>query len=179
MRRFSADSRYSNGNQLCPSSSRHKLFLYSYMKQNLCSLYSQPTRNSWHVGSISHIGTSIGLSINNPQFANYLGQMYPIDFEIRYMTESNTSASHLDLLLSIGRDGGQLHSSIYDKHDDFSFHITSFSFLSSKIPASPAHGKYFGDLVRRGKLDGDILVHVVSLAVVSLVDVCCSIGWGA
>ena len=45
-------------------------------------------------------------------------------------TESTTSASYLDLLLSIGRDG-QLHTSIYDKRDDFNFHITNFPFLSS------------------------------------------------
>ena len=45
------------------------------------------------------------LSINNPEFENYLGQMYPVELEIKDTTESNTSASYLDLLLSIGRDG--------------------------------------------------------------------------
>ena len=43
------------------------------------------------------------LSINNPEFENYLGQMYPVEVEIKDTTESNTSASYLDLLLSIGR----------------------------------------------------------------------------
>ena len=38
------------------------------------------------------------------------------------MTEENTSASYLDLLLSIGRDS-QLHTSIYDKRDFFNFSI--------------------------------------------------------
>ena len=52
---------------------------------------------------------------------------------------STTSASYLDLLLSIERDG-QLHTSIYDKRDDFNFHITNFLFLSSNIPSSPAYG---------------------------------------
>ena len=70
------------------------------------------------------------LSINNPEFENYLGQMYPAELEIKDTTESTTSASYLDLLLSIGRDG-QLHTSIYDKRDDFNFHITNFPFLSS------------------------------------------------
>ena len=41
------------------------------------------------------------LSINNPDFENYLGQMYPAELEIKDTTESNTSASYLDLLLSI------------------------------------------------------------------------------
>ena len=87
------------------------------------------------------------LSINNPEFENYLGQMYPVELEIKGTTESNTSASYLDLLLSIGRDG-QLHTSIYDKRDDFNFHITIFSFLSSNIPTSPAYGVFFSQLIR-------------------------------
>ena len=51
------------------------------------------------------------MSINNPDFDNYLGQMYPAVLEIKDTTESNTSASHLDLLLSIESDG-QLRTSL-------------------------------------------------------------------
>ena len=87
------------------------------------------------------------LSINNPDFENYLGQMYPVELEIKDTTESNTSASYLDLLLSIGRDG-QLHTSIYDKRDDFNFHITNFPFLSSNIPTTPAYGVFISQLIR-------------------------------
>ena len=87
------------------------------------------------------------LSINNPDFENYLGQMYPPELEIKDTTESNTSASYLDLLLSIGRDG-QLHTSLYDKRDDFNFHITNFPFLSSNIPSSPAYGVFISQLIR-------------------------------
>ena len=78
------------------------------------------------------------LSINNPDLENYLGQMYFPELEIKDTTESNTSASYLDLLLSIGR-GGQLHTSLYVKRDDFNFRITNFPFLSSNIPSSPAY----------------------------------------
>ena len=87
------------------------------------------------------------LSINNQEFDNYLGQMYPVELEIKDTTESNTSASYLDLLLSIGRDG-QLNTSIYDKRDDFNFHITNFPFLSSNIPTSPAYGVFISQLIR-------------------------------
>ena len=87
------------------------------------------------------------LSINNPDFANYLGQMYPAELEIKDTTESNTSASYLDLLLSIESDG-QLRTSLYDKRDDFNFHITNFPFLSSNIPSSPAYGVFISQLIR-------------------------------
>ena len=36
------------------------------------------------------------LSTNNPDFENYLDQMYPAEFEMTETTESNTSASYLD-----------------------------------------------------------------------------------
>ena len=70
--------------------------------------------------------------------------MYFAELEIKDTTESTTSASYLDLLLSIGRDG-QLHTSIYDKRDDFNFHITNFPFLSSNIPA---YGVFISQLIR-------------------------------
>ena len=87
------------------------------------------------------------LSINNPDFENYLGQMYPAELEIKDTTESNTSASFLDLLLSIESDG-QMSTSLYDKSDDFNFHITNFPFLRSNIPSSPAYGVFISQLIR-------------------------------
>ena len=49
-----------------------------------------------------------------------------------------------------GRDltDGQLHTSIYDKRDDFNFHITNFPFLGSNIPSSPAYGVFISQLIR-------------------------------
>ena len=73
--------------------------------------------------------------------------MYSPELEIKDTTESNTSAAYLDLLLSIGRDG-QLRTSLYDKRDDFNFHITNSPFLSSNIPSSPAYGVFISQLIR-------------------------------
>ena len=87
------------------------------------------------------------LSINNPDFKNYLVEMYPAELEIKNTTESNTSASYLDLLLSIGRNG-QLRTSLYDTRDDFNFHITNFPFLSSNMPSPPACGVLISQLIR-------------------------------
>ena len=73
--------------------------------------------------------------------------MYPPELEIKDTTERYTSASYLDLLLSIGRDD-QLRTSLYDKRDDFNFHITNVPFLSSNIPSSPAYGVFISQLNR-------------------------------
>ena len=69
------------------------------------------------------------------------------ELEIKDTTESNTSAFYLDLILSIGRDG-QLPTSLYDKRDDFNFHITNFPFLSSNILSSPSYGVFISQLIR-------------------------------
>ena len=63
--------------------------------------------------------------------------MYPNELEMKDTTESNTSASYLDLLVSIGRDG-KLPITLYDKHDDFNLHIANFPFLIRNIQFSPA-----------------------------------------
>ena len=87
------------------------------------------------------------MSINNPEFENYLDQMYPVELEIKDTTERNTSDSNLDLLLSIESDG-QLRTSLHDKRDDFNFHITNFPFLSSNIPSLPAYGVFISQFIR-------------------------------
>ena len=50
--------------------------------------------------------------------------MYPAELEIKDTTQSNTSASYLDLLMSIGKDG-QLRTSLHDKHADFTSYLLS------------------------------------------------------
>ena len=91
--------------------------------------------------SLSHRYIDDVLSINNPDFDIYLGQMYPHELVIKDMTESNTSASYFDLLPTIGRYG-QLRTSLYVKHDDINFHNTNLPFLSTNIPSSPAYGVF-------------------------------------
>ena len=123
------------------------IFLYSYEAEFIQSLLS-----TWRKQLVSRFNFTYRyidgiLSINNPEFENYLGQMYPVELEIKDTTESNTSASYLDLCLSIGRNG-QLHTSIYDKGDDFNLHIRNCPFLSSNIPTSPAYGVFIWELIR-------------------------------
>ena len=123
------------------------IFLYSYEAEFIQSLLSAGKKRLASQFNFTYRYIDDVLSINNPDFENYLGQMYPPELEIKDTTESNTSASYLDLLLSIGRNG-QLHTSLYDKRDDFNFHITNFPFLSSNILSSPAYGVFISQLIR-------------------------------
>ena len=141
-----ADSRHSNGYEWCPSSRRHlSVFVWSGFhtvfaldgEENLASRFNF-TYRYLHRWRIVH---------KPPEFENYLGQMYPVELEIKDTTESTISASYLDLLLSIGRDG-QLHASIYDKREDFNLHITNIPFLSSNFQSSLAYGVFIFQIIR-------------------------------
>ena len=123
------------------------IFLYSYEADFIQSLLSTGKKKLESQFNFTYRYIDDVLSINNPDFDNYLGQMYPAELEIKNTTESNTSTSYLDLILSIGRDG-HLCTSLYDKRDDFSFHITNFPFLSSNIPSLPAYGVFISQLIR-------------------------------
>ena len=123
------------------------LFLYSYKAEFIQSLLSTGRKRLASQFNFTYRYIDDVLSINNPDFENYLGQMYPPWLEIKDAMESNTSASYLDLLLSIGRDS-QLRTSLYDKCDDFNFHITNFPFLSSNIPSSPAYDVFISQLIQ-------------------------------
>ena len=114
------------------------IFLYSYEAEFIQSLLSTGKKRIASQFNFTYRYIDDVLSINNP-FENYLGHMYPAELEIKDTTESNTSASYLDLLLSIESDG-QLRTSLYDKRDDLNFHITNFPFLSSNILSSPTYG---------------------------------------
>ena len=106
------------------------LFPYSYEAEFIQPLLSAGRKRLASQFNFTYRYIDDVLSINNPDFENYLGQMYPPELEIIDTTESNTSASFLDLLLSIGKDG-PLRSSLYDKRDDFNFHVSNFPFMSS------------------------------------------------
>ena len=74
------------------------IFLYSYEAE-----FIQLLRSTGRKRLTSHFNFTYRyiydvLSINNPDFENYLGQMYPPELYIKDTTESNTSASYFDLL---------------------------------------------------------------------------------
>ena len=126
------------------------IFLYSY-EAEFIRLHSAKRKQLASKFNFTNHYIDDMLFINNPYFHNYLGQMYPDDLEIKDTTEGNTSASYLDLLLSIGRDG-QLCSFLYDKRDDFNFHITNFPFLSSNITYSLACVLFISQLIRYARV---------------------------
>ena len=78
-------------------------------------------------------------SLNNSRFGDFIGRIYPIELEIKDITDTDRSASYLDLHLEIDSEG-QLRTKLYDKRDDFNFPIVNFPFICSNVSAVPAYG---------------------------------------
>ncbi|KAK3093042.1 hypothetical protein FSP39_010438, partial [Pinctada imbricata] len=70
-----------------------------------------------------------------------------LELEVKETTETNNSASYLDIMLSYDTDG-HMNTSLYDKRDDFNFSIKNFPFLSSNIPSSPSYGVFISQMIR-------------------------------
>ena len=85
------------------------------------------------------------LSLNNFWFGDYLHCIYPNELEVKDTTDTEKSASYLDIHHEIDNRGILKKN---DKRDDFIFPIVNFLFISSNIPASPAYGDYISQLVR-------------------------------
>ena len=90
------------------------LFLYSYEAefiQTLIKSGKQHLAKSFHY-TYRYIDDV--LSINNPNFGNYIVDIYPAELEIKDTTDADHRASYLDLDLSYDRDK-RLQVKLYDK----------------------------------------------------------------
>ena len=87
-------------------------------------------------------------TIDNTEFEKHIPDIYPTELQLnkeKYLRQRN---SFLDLNIKVtGRD---VHTSVYDKRDDFGFGfpIVNFPWLSGDIPRLPSNGVYISHLVR-------------------------------
>jgi hypothetical protein len=87
------------------------------------------------------------LSLNNSRFGDFVGRIYPIELEIKDTTDTDRSASYLDLYLDIDSEG-RFKTKPYDKRDDFNFPIVNFPFICINIPAATVFGVYISQLIQ-------------------------------
>ena len=87
------------------------------------------------------------LSLNNSRFGDFVDRIYPIEFEIKNITDTDRSASYIDLYLEID-SRGRLRRKLYDKRDDFNVPIVNFPFICSNFSTAPAYGVYISQMIR-------------------------------
>ena len=123
------------------------LFLYSYENQFLDNMIKSGHRRLARSFNLCYRYIDDLIVFNNRKFLDYLKEIYPSPLPAEKANKSDHLADYLDLTFIID-SGGKLSTRLYDKHDDFDFHIVNFSFLSSNIPSGPSYGVYISQLFR-------------------------------
>ena len=65
------------------------------------------------------------IAFNNKKFLDYLKEIHPSQVTVKKTNKSDHLADYLDLTFIID-SGGKLSTRLYDKSDDFDFHIVNF-----------------------------------------------------
>jgi hypothetical protein len=124
------------------------LLLYSYEADFIPVLLNKSERKVTRSFNYTFRYIDDVLSLNNSRLGDIVDRIYPIELEIKDTTDTDMSASYLDLHLKIDSEG-QLRTKFNDKRDDFNFPIVNFPFICSNIPAAPAYGVYISRLLIR------------------------------
>ena len=96
------------------------------------------------------IGNLLGHSIyvtDTQKFGDYVKEIYPSQLTDEKANTPDDLANYPDLTFII-ESNNRLYTKLYDKCDDFDFHIVNFQFLSSNIPSSSSYGVYISQLIR-------------------------------
>ena len=123
------------------------LFLYSYENEFLDNMIRSGHRRLARSFNLCYRYIDDLIVFNNKKFFDYLKEIYPSQLTVEKANKSDHLADYLDLTFIID-SGGKLSTRLYDKRDDFDFHIVNFPFLSSNIPSGPSYGVYISQLIR-------------------------------
>ena len=123
------------------------LFLYSYENEFLDNMIRSGHRRLARSFNLCYRYIDDLIAFNNKKFLDYLKEIYPSQLMVEKANKSDHLADYLDLTFIID-SGGKLSTRLYDKRDDFDFHIVNFPFLSSNIPSGPSYGVYISQLIR-------------------------------
>ena len=85
-------------------------------------------------------------NLDNPEFEKHISDIYQTELQLNKANTSDKETSFLDLNIKV--IGSDVHTSVYDKSNDFGFPIINFPWLSGDVPRLPSCGVYISQLVR-------------------------------
>ena len=112
------------------------LFLYSYENEFLYNMVRRGHRRLAKLFNLCYRYIDDLIVFNSKKLLDYLKEIYPSQLTVEKANKSDHLANYLDLTFII--HSGKLSTRLYDKCDDFDFHIVNFPFLSSNIPSGPS-----------------------------------------
>ena len=90
------------------------------------------------------------ITLNYLYFHNIIKDVYPASLDMERAGSNNKNVNYLDLNIDITPDG--LSVSVYNKTDDFNFHVVSLTFPHSNIPMEIGYNVFFSQLLRYGNI---------------------------
>ena len=81
--------------------------------------------------------------------------IYPAELQLNKANTSDKETSFLELNIKV--IGSDIHTSVYDKRDDFGIPIVNFPWLSGDVPRLPSYGIYISQLVRFARCCTNVL----------------------
>ena len=133
---------------LCTVCGAREYFLYCYDRDFMSNL--QKSKRFDLIDKFNDTSRYIDdiFIIDNPAFAEHIPDIYPSELQLNKANTSDTEISFLDLNIKVF--GSNIHTSVYDKRDDFVFTIlvVNFPWLSGVVPRLPSYGFYISQLVR-------------------------------
>ena len=85
------------------------------------------------------------ITIDNREFKKHIPDIYPTELQLNKANTSDKETFFLDLDMKVIVSG--VHTSVYDKRDDFGFPIINSPWLSGDVPKLPSYGVYIHHLV--------------------------------
>ena len=88
-------------------------------------------------------------TIDNPEFEIHITDVYSTDLQLNTENTSDKETSFLDSNMKV--IGSVVHTSFYNKCDDFIFPIVNYPWLSGYVAKLPLYGVYISQWVRLAK----------------------------
>ena len=122
------------------------LFLYCYERYFISDLQKSKRFDLIDIFNDTSRYLDDIFTVNNPEFEKHISDTYPAELQLNKANTSDKETSSLDLNIKVV--GSDIHTSVYDKRNDFGFPIVNFPWLSGDVPRLPSHGIYISQLVR-------------------------------
>ena len=90
------------------------------------------------------------LSINCNKFLEYAKQIYPSCLPLENTAKSNYESCFLDIMVCLNQ--GIHRIAVYNKTDDFNFHVVRYGFANSNVHTSMGYKVFYTQLIRIARI---------------------------
>ena len=122
------------------------VFLYCYEREFMSDLHKPKRHDLIDMFNDTSRYLDDIFIIDNPEFGKFIPDIYQAELQFNKANTSDKKTSILDLNIKV--IGSNIHTSDYDKRDDFGFPIVNLPWLSGDVPRLQSYGIYISQLFK-------------------------------